>query len=528
MNVLRESKIAALIKGILLWLYSACAGSLIFKATTTVALWLYESMIYKAVIWCMEKISFLFKGSAIYKFIYRKSREREYMENSWLFSLAEKIILGVSGICSSAYLKIKALNTDSLNNRVYLSLRNGLSLSYENILGLIMIAIAVVPGSMWNNAYGLLLAAGAAFLFIIGVFSKKGYSLNLKGFGMAMLIFVFAACLAVVNSQNKPDSLRVFMFFATSFVFMGVIASSINTEDKLDKFIGFIYTGVIITSLICIAQVFIGMETDLLTVDTESSGDIIRAFSTFENPNNYAEYLVLFMPFMAAFALNRENKKERILYLFMLVIPIAALVLTYSRSCWVTFAIAAVLFVLLYDYRLFPYIIVAAIIVIPLIPESVTNRILTIGSMEDTSNSYRVDIWRGSLKMLKEWWISGTGLGPAAFGKIYARFSEYVAKDAMHSHMLFLEVFLEMGVIGGISFLFWWVSTIKRFFTLLIRKNLNGRKIKNIVIASISSLTALTFVSGVEYIWFYPRVMVMFFAAAGIMISAMNSQNHQH
>ncbi len=528
MNILRESRIAALVKGILLWLYSACSESLVLKAISKVAYWLYESVIYKAVIWCMEKISFLFKGSVIYKFIYKKSCERAYMESSWLFSLAQKAIEFIAESCSAVYRKIKLLNTDSLNNRVYLSVRNGLSLSYENILGLIMILIAVVPGSMWNNAYGLFLAAGAAFLFMLCVFSKKDYSLNLRGIGMAMLIFMFAVAMAVFNSQNKADSIRVFMFFVTAFVFMGVIASSLNTENKLDKFIGFIYTGVIITSLICIAQGFIGMETDLLTVDTESSGDITRAFSTFENPNNYAEYLVLFIPFMAAFALNRENKKERVLYLAMLIIPVVALVLTYSRSCWVTFAIAAVLFVLLYDYKLFPYIVVAVILVIPFIPESVMNRILTIGSMDDTSNSYRVDIWRGSIKMLKEWWVSGTGLGPVAFGKVYADFSEFVAKDAMHSHMLFLEVFLEMGIIGGISFLFWWISTIKRFFTSLVRKKIMGRKIKNIVIASISSLTALTFVSGVEYIWFYPRVMVMFFAAAGIMISAMNIQNHQY
>ena len=79
-----------------------------------------------------------------------------------------------------------------------------------------------------------------------------------------------------------------------------------------------------------------------------------------------------------------------------------------------------------------------------------------------------------------------------------------------------------MGIIGFVSFILWWVSTLKGFVTTLIRKENKTNRMRNILIAAISSLTGITFVSGVEYIWFYPRMMLMFFVAAGIMIAAKN------
>ena len=39
---------------------------------------------------------------------------------------------------------------------------------------------------------------------------------------------------------------------------------------------------------------------------------------------------------------------------------------------------------------------------LPFIPQSIYNRILTIGNVKDSSSSYRITIWTGVLKMLKE------------------------------------------------------------------------------------------------------------------------------
>lgn len=522
MNLLQSSKLFCFIKNIYLVLYNGVVSSKAAKVFTTVVSWFNESLLYRAIIKIVLGIYACFQGSFIYRIIYRKDNERSYMDSSLIMSLCCRIINFITGGLSALYNKIKTVNTGSVNNRVFLFFRNTFSLSFENILSGVMILIVIVPASMWNNLYGLLIAVMLAGIYFIGCISDKRYSLNIKGIGFAMLVFMFASLYAVAVSLEIKDSIRVFLFFATSFIYMLAVGGSMNTEEKLNRFLGFIYIGVILTAIICICQAVLGVEADARLVDKTTSGDIRRAFSTFENPNNYAEYLVLFLPFMAAYALNKKENSEKTLYLGMLIIPVVALVLTYSRSCWVTFAISAVVFIILYDYKLIPYLLLAGILAIPFLPDSVWRRILTIGSLSDSSNMYRVEIWSGCLRMLKEWGIRGLGLGPAAFADVYPSYAQAAAITAPHSHMLFLEIILEMGIIGFVSFLFWWISTIKRMLTPVVRGDVNGRMVKNVLIAAVSSLTAITFVSGVEYIWFYPRVMMMFFVAAGIMIAALN------
>ncbi len=521
MNILCGSKIIHLIKYILSAIYCGLTDSLIAKLLGFISRAFMSSFIYKAVISLMNGISAVFKGSSLYKMLYRKDSLSIYMDNSLFYRFTDRSIKSILDFFAGIYNKIRNLNNGSINNRLYNSIRTTFGLSYENILGIVLILIVLVPGSIWNNLYGLLAAVFLLGLYFICAISGREFSISLKEIGVSMLIFAVCLVVSLLSSLDRSDSLRVLMFFITSFIFMFVISGSMNTEEKLDKLIGFIYLGVILTSFICIYQGIVGIETDMQFVDTNTSGKIQRMVSTFENPNNYAEYLVLFMPFMAAFALNRKTNKEKFGYMALLVFPVAALLMTYSRSCWITFAISAVLFLLLYDYKLFPYFAVLVLFAIPFVPESIWTRILSIGNLKDTSNFFRVEIWRGCLNMIKDCWLTGTGLGPLAFRKLYLVYAVPYAITAPHSHLLFLEILLEIGVVGAITFFIWWFFSIKRFFTALIRENLKGRKLRNIIIASVSSLVGITFVSCVEYIWFYPRVMVMFFAAAGIMMAAM-------
>jgi len=522
MNVFRSCRTFCFFADLFSGVYAGLKNSIFVRFIIVFANWFSESVIYKVMLSAMKKISDWFRYSYIYKILYRNDRERFFMDGAAVYRLWDRISSSVIKFSSKIYDKLFKLNRSSLNFKVFNHVRNSFSLSYENILGLIMILIVIIPASIWNNIYGLILAVISCGMYFIGCISGKKYSTNIRGVGFLMLMFIFSSVVAIAISLDVKDSIRVFMFFVTSFAFMLSVGGAMNTEEKLNKFLGFIYAGVVITSVICVFQAILGIESDLLLVDTATSGDIRRAFSTFENPNNYAEYLVLFIPFMTAFALNRETMREKTLFLSLLILPVGALILTYSRSCWVTFAISAVIFILLYNYKLIPYICLIVLLAIPFLPETVWQRILTIGSMSDSSNLYRVHIWTGCVKMLKDWWITGTGLGPSAFAMVYPTYAQSIARSAPHSHMLFLELLLEMGILGGLSFILWWITSVKRMITALIRKKLNGRKIKNILIAAISSLTAITFVSGVEYIWFYPRVMIMFFVAAGIVMAAMS------
>ena len=122
--------------------------------------------------------------------------------------------------------------------------------------------------------------------------------------------------------------------------------------------------------------------------------------------------------------------------------------------------------------------------------------------------------------MLKGTYVTGIGLGPDAFSKLYPSFADPSAVLAPHSHMLFMQVLTEMGLLGFISFLLYWIVTLKRLITVKIRYKL-PKEMKNYVCASLASFTGIIFVSGVEYIWFYPRVMISFFIMVGIIMATL-------
>ncbi|MBE7020052.1 MAG: hypothetical protein E7411_01290 [Ruminococcaceae bacterium] len=464
----------------------------------------------------------IFKGSVIYRFFYREDKIGLFTEKSAILKWADKIIITVITFFLNIYKSIKKVNTGSINNGIYNRLNSKGCLSFKNILGIAIILMVCVPGSKWNNMYALLLATALTGLYFLSLLSGNRLSHRVSKFDIIMLVFMFASFLGIFISLAPSDSIRIFMFFITAFMFMLLVSGSIKKTGDLQSFTGFISVGLILTSLYCIYQGIVGVEIDVRLTDIATNqGMPGRAYSTFENPNNYAEYLVMFIPFMAAYALNKKDKKQKLLWFFMLLIPLVALVYTYSRSCWVSLLIAAVVFIAFYNYKLLPLLAIVGICMLPFLPETVMNRILTIGSMKDTSNKYRLVIWEGVLKMLKDTWVMGIGLGPKAFSLLYPSYADPSAILAPHSHMLFMEVLVELGIIGFASFMLYWVITLKRLITTKIRRSISNEQ-KNYICASLASLSGMIFVSGVEYIWFYPRTMFVFFIMLGLIKATLN------
>ncbi len=522
MNLLKESLVFRFFYAVYSAVGDAISGCFLYRVLALFFRVMKESAAFGIVVKAMELIREVFKGSFIYRMLYTKGKWHLYAKDSFVLTGADKLIEGFMKPLSAAVKFISGINCSSVNKRIYGKTVGALEIDLVKFTGILLIIMVLVPGSMWNNAYGLAMALILAFFYFISVLKGDKLSFGLRSIPVSMLLFMITCVYGVVISVNPADSIRVLMFFITSFLFMLVIGGCVNTEEKLDCFTGFMYWALMATAVICVIQGITGIEQDALLVDARTSGNLARAFSTFENPNNYAEFIVLFIPFAAAFALNREDEKQRTVLTLLLVIPLLALVLTYSRSCWVSFMIAAVVFILFYDYKLFPLFVIACIFIIPFLPESVWTRILSIGSMADSSNFYRIQIWQGTSRMFDEWALSGTGLGPIAFTQVYRNYAIPEAMTAPHSHMLFLEILLEAGIVSLISIVIWWLGSLKNSVTCIIRESIKGRKIRNVLIASVSALSGIIFVSLVEYVWFYPRVMIMFFVVAGVTLATVN------
>ena len=134
--------------------------------------------------------------------------------------------------------------------------------------------------------------------------------------------------------------------------------------------------------------------------------------------------------------------------------------------------------------------------------------------MEDSSTSYRVYIWLGTLGMLKTYWLGGIGMGEAAFSQVYPFFS-YNAITAPHSHNTFLQLTVEAGI-GALAV---FVITQFVFAKKMVKTYRLGYE------KSWSSVTALAIGCGIigflaqsmfDYTFYNYRVMALFFMVMAI------------
>ena len=393
-------------------------------------------------------------------------------------------------------------------------------LDYEFFTGICICFIILCPGERWSNVYGLVISLVLLVVLLILQAAGKRDRISISCIGAAFFAFLVSTAAGVLTASNRADALRVSIFFFTSFIIAIDIAATATDPKKLKKILGFIYAAVVATSLYAFYQRAMGVEVSAsltdLTLNAAMPG---RVFSTFENPNNYAEFLILTIPMCVAFCSMLKRSWTAFVAWVLAFLPVAALLMTYSRSGWVSFAIAAVVFVFLYNKKLIPALILVGILAVPLLPSSVMARISTIGSTDDSSNMYRIYIWEGVLKMLRANWFTGIGLGPESFRELYITVCNPRATPAPHSHMLFLEIWLEQGLVGIVTYFAMVFSAIRRS-VIAMKYADKGARIT--LIAGVSSLCGIAFASAAEYIWFYPRVMVTYFMVLGVLYACIN------
>ncbi len=211
-------------------------------------------------------------------------------------------------------------------------------------------------------------------------------------------------------------------------------------------------------------------------IDSEMFGFIgNRAVSTLENPNMLAEYLLLVIPIAAVMLIGRGEGLRRIPALFCLGVLGVCLVFTWSRGAWLGL-IAALLCLLFMWHRRSIWAVIAGLFALPaasaFIPASVLSRFTSIGNMADSSTSYRLSIWRASVHMIRDNWFSGIGIGEGAWFRLYPAYAYAGAETAPHSHNLFLQIWLELGVVGIVLFALFIFLLLQAMFTVF--RSLSG------------------------------------------------------
>ncbi len=474
-----------------------------------------ESLFIGIVLGFFDRFGEKIRESRLYDWLGKKVFYEKYYSDSIFYSLLNAVLKFVCGIIGGIRNFLKKIFAGSLSLAVFEKVSSFVTI--EVFLALFIGVMLIAPHELWNNLYAVM----AAFIFAIWALSDiaAGKRARAEGIDLPLMVFVLAIGVSTVTAIVFFDALRIALLMLAAVVLAVAVFFALDTREKLVKFVKTVLFFTALTGLYAIAQRIMGVEVEWEFVDVSANAGMPgRVYSTFSNPNNYAEILVLFMPFFVPLFMAMKKREEKWGVVLSFVICLTALAMTYSRSCWVGFALSAVLFVLLFDKRLIIPAIVLVVISIPFLPKTIINRIFTIGSMKDSSNSYRTYIWTSCLQIIKNFGLTGLGIGPASFKAVYPDYAASVAITAPHSHMLYMELVIETGLLGFLSFFAYMYTVVKRTAGAMRRMD---RELKTFAIAGLSALLGIAFVCCAEYVWFYPRVMFAFWTVPAMCMAVV-------
>lgn len=387
------------------------------------------------------------------------------------------------------------------------------------LVGVFTFWMLVSPHGSWNNVYGFLVAAAIFILYSIAC-SNRERSLEVGRLGPYFAFYLLFIVLGLVCSLSPALSLRFFLFHMTCFLLAVVTVSAVQEYRQLNALLTFAAVGMAAAALYGCYQGYVGVEVVASQQDVIlNAGMPGRIYSFFDNPNNFAEILTMLIPVTLALTLNAKTWRGRLGGLVALGLSAAAIGMTYSRSSWLGLALAFVVFLGLMNWRFLPAMLVVGVCAIPFLPETILNRILTIGNMKDTSALYRIAIYEDTARLLKDYGFTGVGLGSDVMRRVFAHYPTlYDGNYPIHTHNNYLQMWGEVGIFGLLAYLSLIFGQIKeglRAFRAM------DKPLKRVLAAALGGMTGLLAIGLVEYTWFYPRNMFLFWILFAVIASCV-------
>ena len=458
-------------------------------------------------------------SSALVRFLFEREGllSRIWPESFCCRALSLLLNLPVA-VLHCLYVKLRPCCDSSLVCRFFFSLGEQVPLA----IGWVMLLCMSIEYAYWSNAYSLIGFVLLLLLFLAGGMRRRSLRLDLAGLGPYWALLFLAVCLSCPLSAYPELSWRYLPYYITCALCVLLTVSSVETAGQLERLAGFACLGVVGSSLWGIFQRVQGMVVvNVYFVDTRLNPDVPgRIYSFYDNPNAFAQMLVMLIPVGVALLLGSRRWYYRLTGLISAGLGTAALIMTYSRSAWVGLAAAAVVFLFFWKRKLVPVLAVAGLACLPLLPEAILQRVLSIFDSNDSSTISRVPLMRAGVDMIKLHPLLGVGLGGDAVRQATQDLAVYAPNQARftHTHNLYLQLWLEHGLLGIAAFVAGCWRALKTGAAAFQRED-GARSTRLIVLGATSALVG-SLVSGLaDYLFNYPRVMLIFWFSVSLLLA---------
>lgn len=418
---------------------------------------------------------------------------------------------------------------------------NSLFLQHIDKFILLFVGLTFLGSTFMNSDSIGFFALIAIFLTVVKMLTKPNERLDFKKFEIWLVAYFMLVIVSLFGSTLFSLSLKG--FFKT-FVYIGFYFSVAqylkNNKKMIPVVLGTLAICVAGESLVGFLQSFLHLDEISTWQDTSNLNpeDVLsRVYGTLKplNPNLFGGYLVAGFPTVLGsvfFFLNRKQFKYAIIPAIFTLVAIYAIFQTGCRGSYLAlmlilgcvFLISAKF--LWKTYKKLYVSFISSIVVLFMMAitfvGALRHRFMSIFAMRnDSSNSFRFNVYHSSLQMFKDNWLLGIGVGNKNFREIYGLYMT-TGFDALSAYNIYLETAVESGIFALIAFL----GTLITLSINAVKFILTELDIEKVIYVAISiiAIWAVMFHGLVDTIYFRPQLQFMFWTYVAVISALIPSK----
>ena len=376
----------------------------------------------------------------------------------------------------------------------------------------------------------------AIFLIILSVIkllTKKGCHFDLTTAEKFLLLYFLIVLISVAGSTLLMLSIKG---FCKTLIYLGFYVSVVHyLKDNINK-LKYIFLAIAMTVF---AETFVAIKQNFLSVSEIAGWQdmsrlnpeevMTRVYGTLKpyNPNLFGGYLLATIPsalVLVFIPLINKHKKTALYGFLMFLFAITSIVLTGCRGAYLGLFAQLLLLAILTYHLLKPvykkvflffsgvFALLSSLVIVSI--TSIRARIFSIFAMRnDSSNSFRFNVYNSCIEMFKDNWLLGIGVGNQNFREIYGLYMK-TGFDALSAYNIYLEIAVESGVFALLAFLLFLFFNIKKaVYYITHYKNANTIYLGIALISIVGML-----VHGlVDTVFFRPQIQFIFWIMIAVI-----------
>ena len=334
---------------------------------------------------------------------------------------------------------------------------------------------------------------------------------------IALLVILSAASIAV--SPDPGFSFYNYYHLMGRYILLYyLVINNLESLQQVQRLVWSVMASALLVTFYGFYQYVHGVDISAFQwVDGEQFPDLkVRIFSTLQNPNLLAGFLVVVMSLAVGQGLYTEKVGNKLLLFVLVAVLGICLVLTYSRGAWLSIVVVAAICGRFYNRK-----VLWLFLIIPVIAffchDAVMERVMSIFNPTDTSSTLRIALWESTIAMILDKPMFGTGWG--AYWLVYPEYDFFLNNPAariVHAHNMYLHIAAEIGIPGLLVFLAIIYGHAKKALDIL--NHTNNRWIAGLMLGIVAAVLGLAVNGFTDYIMFNVQMSMLFWLLIAVII----------